>query len=124
MNEITKTEFEVLDALWEAHPASANDIVDRLNKRKEWHEKTVKTLLGRLVKKNVIGFDKQKRSYLYFPLLERDAYVVKESESLVQRLFGGRISHLVAGFADAENLTKQDVEELKSLIANWEKDND
>ena len=122
--DISKTEYEVLDALWEQYPASANDIIQRLNKNKQWHEKTVKTLLSRLVKKQVINFDKQQRSYLYFPLVERSTYTEKESKSLVSRLFGGKVAPLVAGFANSDSLSKEDVEELKSLIEKWEKNND
>jgi predicted transcriptional regulator len=122
--DISKTEFEVLDALWEQHPASANDIIQRLNQYKTWHEKTVKTLLSRLVKKQVINFDKQQRSYLYFPLMERSTYTETESKSLVSRLFGGKVAPLVAGFANSDSLSKEDVDELKALIKKWEQDND
>ena len=122
--DISKTEFAVLDALWEQFPASANEIIQRLNQNKVWHEKTVKTLLSRLVKKQVINFDKQQRSYLYFPLVERSTYTEKESKSLVSRLFGGKVAPLVAGFANSDSLSKEDVDELKSLIKKWEQDND
>jgi predicted transcriptional regulator len=122
--DISKTEFEVLDVLWEQYPASAIDIIQRLNQTKPWHEKTVKTLLSRLVKKQVVDFDKQHRSYLYFPLVERSTYVQKESNSLVSRLFGGKVAPLVAGFANSDALSKEDVNELKSLIKKWEQDND
>ena len=47
--EISNAEFEVLDVLWEDHPATSNEVIARLNNKKNWHEKTVKTLLGRLV---------------------------------------------------------------------------
>jgi predicted transcriptional regulator len=123
MTEISKTEFEVLNALWEGHPAPASEIISRLNKHKEWHEKTVKTLLSRLVKKQAIDFEKRDRSYFYFPLFERSVYLAKESKSLVGRLFEGKVAPLVAGFANADSLTKDDVDELKSLIEQWEKDN-
>ncbi|MGJ8682169.1 BlaI/MecI/CopY family transcriptional regulator [Paraglaciecola sp.] len=123
-NEISKTEFEVLDALWQGHPATASEIIERLNQKKDWHEKTVKTLLSRLVKKQIIDFNKQQRSYLYFPLLERNAYTDIESQSLVSRLFNGKVAPLVAGFASNNALSKQDVVELKSLIQEWEKNND
>jgi len=123
MSDISKTEFEVLNALWEGHPAPASEIICRLNKGKEWHEKTVKTLLSRLVKKQAIDFEKRDRRYFYFPLMERSLYIAKESKSLVSRLFAGKVAPLVAGFANADSLTKDDVDELKSLIAQWEKDN-
>jgi BlaI family penicillinase repressor len=77
-----------------------------------------------LVKKHVIDFDKQQRSYLYFPLVERSTYIEKESKSLVSRLFGGKVAPLVAGFANSDSLSQEDVDELKSLIKKWEQDND
>lgn len=121
--DISKAEFEVLDALWEIHPASSSEIIDQLNLSKQWHDKTVKTLLGRLVKKQVINFTKQARSYSYFPLVERQAYNQKASKTLVSRLFGGKVAPLVAGFANEGALSKEDINELKSLIEKWEQDN-
>ena len=129
MTEISKAEFEVLDALWQQAPANANDIIARLNKTTRdksnlWHDKTVKTLLNRLVKKQAISFKKQQRYYIYSPLIERDAYTLKESKSLIERMFSGKVAPLVAGFAKQNDLKKDDIEALKSLISDWEKHND
>ena len=133
MSEISNAEFEVLEALWQNYPASANDIIKKLNENtdtdsnvqeKQWHDKTVKTLLNRLVKKQAISFEKQQRHYLYSPLLEREAYTLKESKSLVERMFSGKIAPLVAGFAKQNDLNKDDIKALKSLISDWEKNND
>lgn len=122
--EISNAEFEVLDVLWDNHPATSNDVVVRLNDKKDWHEKTVKTLLGRLVKKEVLGFDKQQRQYLYYPLIAREDYTKKETTNFVSRLFKGKIAPMVAGFANQNSLSKQDVSELKALIKEWEQKND
>lgn len=124
MTEISNAEFEVLEALWQQHPASANEIITLLNQKKSWHDKTVKTLLNRLVKKQAVSFEKQQRHYLYSPLLEREAYTSKESKSLIERMFSGKIAPLVAGFAKQNDLQKEDVAALKSLISDWEKNND
>lgn len=130
MTDISKTEFEVLEAIWHKYPASAQDIIDQLNKGsaqeqdKTWHDKTVKTLINRMVKKGAIGFEKEGRRYYYSPLLEREAYQIKESRTIIDRLFGGKVAPLVAGFAKNQQLTKTDVDELKSLIKQWEHEND
>lgn len=121
--EISNAEFEVLDALWQRHPASANELIERLNEKKSWHEKTVKTLLNRLIKKEAITFEKEQRRYLYYPLLERETYTQNESQSLIERMFSGRISPLIAGFAKNKNLNKEDISELKAIISSWEDDN-
>ncbi|PKG86241.1 CopY family transcriptional repressor [Colwellia sp. 75C3] len=134
MTEISNAEFEVLEALWQNFPASANDIIAKLNEStdgaddknqdKQWHDKTVKTLLNRLVKKQALSFEKQQRHYLYTPLLEREAYTLKESKSLIERMFSGKVAPLVAGFAKQNDLNKDDINALKSLISDWEKNND
>ena len=124
MSDISNAELEVLNVLWEFSPATSNEIVERLNSKKEWHDKTVKTLLNRLVKKEAIGFEKQQRKYLYFPLIEQESYQIKASESLIERMFSGRVSPLVAGVAKKNSLQKQDIEDLKGLIAKWEQEND
>ncbi|MFD2167818.1 BlaI/MecI/CopY family transcriptional regulator [Thalassotalea euphylliae] len=124
MADISNAELEVLGVLWQKNPISANDIIEQLNQEREWHEKTVKTLLNRLVKKGAIGFEKEQRRYLYFPLIEQAKYQEQASESLIQRLFSGRVSPLVAGFAKHNQLQKEDIDSLKQLIQDWEKDHD
>lgn len=122
--DISNAEFEVLDVLWDEYPATSSDIVDRLNQKKPWHDKTVKTLLSRLVKKGVVDFDKAQRQYLYRPLIAREDYTKKEASSFVSRLFKGKVAPLVAGFANQNSLSQQDVDELKALIKQWEQNND
>jgi len=122
--EITKTELQLMDVIWQIAPCDANQVIDVLNESDTWHEKTVKTLLGRLVKKGALGFEKQGRSYIYTQLIEQDAFQVKESESFVKRLFKGRLSPLVATFAKTNKLTERDVDELKKIISDWEQNKD
>jgi BlaI family transcriptional regulator, penicillinase repressor len=124
MSDISKAEFEVLEALWQQHPVAANEIILRLNETKPWHEKTVKTLLNRLVKKQAVSFVKEQRRYLYSPLFEREDYTNEASQSLIERMFSGRVSPLVAGFAKNKSLKKEDVEALKSLIDQWEQEHE
>ena len=122
--DISNAEFEVLDVLWDGYPATSSDIVERLNQKKPWHDKTVKTLLSRLVKKGVVDFDKAQRQYLYRPLIAREDYTKKEATSFVSRIFKGKVAPLVAGFANQNSLSQQDVDELKALIKQWEQNND
>jgi len=122
--DISKTELEVMQVVWDQAPATADGIIQRLNTNKEWHEKTVKTLLNRLTKKGALGFNKVGRVYEYYPLIEKQTYQEKETQSFIQRLFRGRLSPLVAGFAKREDLSKEDIDELKKLIEHWEQKND
>ena len=80
MIELSKAEFDVLDALWINYPATASQIIERLSDDKQWHEKTIKTLLGRLVKKGALTFEKDGRQYIYTPCMERAEHIKRKQK--------------------------------------------
>jgi predicted transcriptional regulator len=124
MTDISKTELKVLEAIWQSNPITSSEIVERLNEHGDWHEKTVKTLIGRLVKKQAIAFQKEGRKYLYYPLVSQHDYQLQQSNSLIGGFFKGKVSPLIAMFAQQNKLKKEDIQELKQLIDQWEQEND
>jgi predicted transcriptional regulator len=48
--------------------------------------------------------------------VDRDAAVGDESQRFVDRLFGGRVSPLIAHLADREALTDADIAEIEALL--------
>ncbi|WP_412971332.1 BlaI/MecI/CopY family transcriptional regulator [Glaciecola sp. MF2-115] len=122
--EISDTEYEVISVIWDAHPATAKDILERLNTTKEFHPKTVNTLLNRLVKKQAISYQKDGRAFKYSPLIEKENYVKRKCQHFLSKMFDGKVSPLVANFASHDILKKDDIEDLKKLIQEWEDKND
>jgi predicted transcriptional regulator len=55
-------------------------------------------------------------------VLERADYVQAESETLLDRLFGGQLAPLVAQFADRKTLSAEDRQRLKALIDRLDDD--
>ena len=115
-------ESVVMEALWRKSPRSAEAVAAEVAGEQSWTEATVKTLLNRLLKKGAIAADKEGRRYLYRPVLRRDQYVSHESQSLIDRLFGGRVSSLLMHFSERDNLSADDIAELKRLVAELEDD--
>ncbi len=64
---ISNSEWQVMQVIWESHPLTANQIVELLEDRVEWHPRTVKTLLNRLVQKGALNFKRDGKRYLYSP---------------------------------------------------------
>ncbi|RUO20278.1 BlaI/MecI/CopY family transcriptional regulator [Aliidiomarina haloalkalitolerans] len=120
MVEVSNAELHVMQVLWKHSPQSAQEIVAQLQQEFDWHEKTIKTMLNRLTQKQAITFTKQGRSYLYSPAVSQQAYQQQASQSFVQRLFAGKVTPLVAHFAEKGKLSDSDIDELKSLIAKLE----
>jgi len=113
---ISDAESRVMDVLWRHSPQSAEEIVATLQRDTAWHEKTIKTLLNRLLGKRAVSAQKDGRRYLYAPRLRREDWQQQESRSLLDRVFGGRVAPLLAHFSQHEKLSAKDIAELRKLI--------
>lgn len=110
------SEMQVLSALWDDAPQTAADLTARVGKLNGWTQATVKTLLARLVQKGAVKAEADGRRYLYSPAVERADAVGEESQRFVDRLFGGRVSPLIAHLAEREALTDADIAEIEALL--------
>jgi BlaI family penicillinase repressor len=113
---ISDAEHAVMEVLWDESPLTANDVAERVAPSRGWSANTVKTLLGRLLAKSIIAADEDGRRYLYRPLVERGDYVEGESRRLIDRLFGGKLTPLVAHLAERDALTDDDIAEIEALL--------
>ncbi len=114
--QISEAESAVMEILWRQQPLAAEDVVAALADSRQWQEATIKTLLNRLLKKGAIRARKDGRRYLYSPLLQRQAWMLGESQGLLERLFDGRVAPLVAHFSEHRKLSRKDIAELRKLL--------
>lgn len=113
---ISDAEHAVMEVLWDESPLTASDVAERVAPSRGWSANTVKTLLGRLLAKSIIAADEDGRRYQYRPLVERGDYVEGESRRLIDRLFGGKLTPLVAHLAERDALTDDDIAEIEALL--------
>ncbi len=113
---ISEAEWSVMRVLWRRAPSSAGDIIEELSKDGEWHPKTVKTLINRLVKKGALGFEKVGRAHLYHPRVRESDCVAAVSESFLGRVFGGALKPMLAHFVHRKRLSAEEIKELKRLL--------
>jgi len=120
--KISEAESKVLEVFWRAQgPLSADDVVAAMDDR-DWSAGTIRTFLTRLVKKKAVAATPDGRRYLYQPLLRREDYVHAQSRNLIDRLFGGRIAPFITQFSERQDLSRDEVEELKRLIERLDRD--
>jgi predicted transcriptional regulator len=77
---------------------------------------TIKTMLGRLLAKGVLTHEEDGRRYLYRPAVSREDYAAQESTRLIDRLFGGKVTPLVAHLAQRDRLSPRDIAEIEALL--------
>jgi BlaI family penicillinase repressor len=113
---ITEAEWEVMNVLWDRAPLTASEVSDTLSGRMQWHPKTVKTLLGRLVRKGVLRYTTEANRYVYSPAIPRQRYVRQESASFLERVFGGETAPMLAHFVRNTRLTQEEMDELRRIL--------
>ena len=114
---ISDAELEVMEVLWAAEqPLTAVEMGELVGAERGWSLATVKTMLSRLTAKGAITYRQDGRRFLYSPAIEREVYVGRESRRLVDRLFGGRLSPLMAKLAEEDALDEEDIAAIEKLL--------
>ncbi|GBF74219.1 hypothetical protein PA598K_02551 [Paenibacillus sp. 598K] len=119
---ISESEWEVMRALWADAPATAKDVIDRLSGSTDWSPKTIRTLLGRLVQKGALTYREDGKSYVYTPLLSEEQCLQAERQSFLRKLYGGALKPMLTHFLSEHKLSRQEIEELKSLLDDKQED--
>lgn len=113
--QITAAESHIMEALWRKEALTAEEIVAEVADQR-WAPATVKTLINRLLKKGHIRSTRTGDRYEYHTVVARADYTLSESQSLLNRLFDGRVAPLVAHFAEHRKLQPDDIARLKALV--------
>ena len=114
-DRVSESEKMVMEVLWQESPLSSLDVVDRLSER-GWNEKTVKTFLNRLVKKQVLSYVTEGRRYLYSPAVKRNQFLAEESHGFLHKVFRGDMKELLTTFVQNKQLSKAELDYLKDLL--------
>lgn len=116
MPQISDAEWRVMQVIWEKSPVTANEVIAQLDNDTSWKPKTVKTLIGRLVDKKALGFRKEGKAYLYYPMVTENEGIRVESEAFLKKVFNGSLNLMLANFIDEQRFTEEELAELRRII--------
>lgn len=113
--KISDSELEVMQALWSIGEGTSSEIISKINNT--WSNKTVQTLISRLVSKGAIGVDKSnKYVFKYYPLVNELDYKNAENKSFLEKLYDGSLSMMVSTIIKNKNTSQDDIEKLKKIL--------
>jgi len=113
---ISESEWRVMQVLWEHGAQTANDVVQRLDGREKWKPRTVKTLIGRLVRKGAVRFEEEGHRYRYSAALREDECIRSETRSFVRRVYRGAMKPALAAFLEDAELSPQEIKDLQKVL--------
>ena len=114
--QISNAEWEVMKVVWQQAPTTANRVCDVLVPETEWKPRTVQTLLTRLAQKGILTYEKVGREFVYQARYTEAECTHAAGRSFLDRVFGGQVAPFLSTFIENEDLTDEEIAELKALL--------
>jgi BlaI family transcriptional regulator, penicillinase repressor len=115
MKELTKAEEQIMQVLWKMKKGFVKDILDRLPDPKPAYN-TVSTIVRILEKKGFVGYVAYGKTHEYYPIVQKKDYTKAFLKNFVGGYFSNSYKQMVSFFAQEENLSLKDMEELQRII--------
>ena len=115
MKNITDSARVIMDILWEESPLPAAEIIRRARKTEPWADNTVRTFLTRLSEKGMVRIDKGDVN-LYSASVSFEQAGLSMAKATLKKMFNGSINKLMVSFIDNNEVSKEELDELRSLL--------
>ena len=117
---ISDAESRVMYEIWRLAVAgeqvTSREIIRQLQKSTSWSSGTIKTLLHRLVVKDVLEFQRKGNRYLYRARISEAAYIDQLSNQLLHTVFDGRPIPMLRYLVESARLSGSEIESLRQVL--------
>jgi BlaI family transcriptional regulator, penicillinase repressor len=119
--ELTEAEWTIIKAVWDNEPCTAPDIQAKLSKATDWTYSTVRTLMDRMTAKGLLTAVKERNITLYRSAVTRQQAQRSELLYALKHAFNGALTPMVQCLLDTNEISRDDLDQIKQLIATHEK---
>lgn len=117
---LTAAEWNVMECLWDESPLIGRQIIERMQEKMGWNRSTTLTLLRRLEEKGAVISDSQGTKKAFCPGIPREDAALQETEDFLERVYKGSLSLMVSAMTKKQALSKQEMEELYTMLKEME----
>ncbi|MBP3359621.1 MAG: BlaI/MecI/CopY family transcriptional regulator [Clostridia bacterium] len=117
LSKLPENEIIVMRIIWDnGKNINSDTIVAEFNKQKSWERPAILTILKRLERKGFVSCCKDGRHNVYNAVVTEKDYLEFESKIFLERICGNSLKKFVVTLYSNNNISKQDLEELKQFI--------
>lgn len=113
---LTDAELRIMEVIWKRGSATVGEVAEALSGKDGSAYTTIQTLMGILRTKGYLSCRKDGRVQVFTPRVERDAAARKAVRHLLKKFFAGSPGELVLSFLRDEELSLQELEDLKRQV--------
>jgi len=114
---LSESEWQIMNVLWQCHPATAREIAERLPAEVNWAYTTIKTMLTRLMGKGAVSEVKRGNTSVYEPLVTREKARGSALGALLNQAFDGAIEPFLNFLSTEKRLSQKQRKQLEKLLA-------
>ena len=111
-------ESRFADIIWQNAPLSSSLLAKLAEQELSWKKSTTYTVLKRLCEKGILKNDNGSVS----SLISKNEFYSHQSDRFVNENFGGSLPAFIAAFAAKNNLTREQIKEIKEMINKFEEE--
>jgi len=115
--QLSKSEEQLMQYLWKMEKGFMKDLLEAYPNPKP-ATTTVATLLKRMIDKGFVAYNLYGKSREYYPLVKKKDYFSKHVNGLIKNFFNDSATQFASFFTKETDLTKEELEDLKTLIDN------
>jgi len=119
----TEAELEVLQVLWKEGSCSVRKVNDILNQKREVGYTTTLKIMQIMTDKELVARNTDSRTHIYTSAVREDETQLSLLDTFITKAYRGSAMKLVMQALGRETTTAAEIEELKSMIEKWEKNN-
>jgi predicted transcriptional regulator len=116
---LTNAEHRIMEVIWARGSATVADVVEALDDKDAYT--TILTLIRILKAKGYLSSRKEGRAFVFTPAVDRDTVARKAVHQLLSKFFADSPSELVLSFLRDEELTREELDQIKEKILDSER---
>lgn len=116
--DLTKAEFNILRIIWKSGKSSVREVHDQVTAAHDWAYSTTKTMMDRMVRKQLLSREKFHGVFVYRALISRPTGFTRLVQFFADQVLELDYGEVVALFSRSKALTAEEIRELEKLLVD------
>ncbi|WP_164506914.1 CopY/TcrY family copper transport repressor [Lapidilactobacillus bayanensis] len=116
--EVTSSEWEIMRVIWTKGAIDTKAIITIMQEKRDWTESTIKTLLRRLVNKNILTTTKEGRQFVYHANVSESAAMTATVNDVFARLCNMKKGAAITDLLRDTDLCQSDIQAMQAVLAD------
>lgn len=113
---MSSAELSVMHVIWAQGEIRSRELIDILQQSQTWSESTIKTLLGRLVKKNILNTIRNGKQLIYTPTVTEHEITDQYTQDIFDQFCDHHKGAAITKLVETVPLSQNDIKNMMKVL--------